>query len=62
MEKMSLTEEEKKELNAVNANKETDWNEACNKIKKRRNGQFPSHLAREILEIYQIKFPPKADD
>ena len=61
MKKMSLTEEEVKELKAVNANKESDWYEACNKIKKRRNGQFPSHLAREILELYQEKFPPTAD-
>ena len=61
MEKMSLTEEEKKELKSINSNKESDWYEACDKIKKRRNGQYPSHLAREILEIYQEKFPAKAD-
>ena len=61
MKKMSLTQEEVKELKAVNANKESDWYEACDKIKKRRNGQFPSHLAREILELYQEKFPAKAD-
>ena len=61
MKKMSLTEQEIKELKAVNANKESDWYEACNKIKKRRNGQFPSHLAREILELYQEKFPATAD-
>ena len=61
MKKMSLTEEEKKELKAINANKESDWYEACDKIKKRRNGQYPSHLAREILEIYQEKFPAEAD-
>ena len=62
MEKMSLTEEEKKELNSVNPNNESDWYKACDKIKKRRNGQYPSHLAREILEIYQQNFPPKPDD
>ena len=45
----------------TNSNKESDWYEACDKIKKRRNGQYPSHLAREILEIYQEKFPAKAD-
>ena len=61
MEKMSLTEEEKKELNSVNPNNEADWYKACDKIKKRRNGQYPSHLAREILEIYKEKFPAKAD-
>ena len=61
MEKMSLNEEERKELNSVNPNNEADWYKVCDKIKKRRNGQFPSHLAREILELYQEKFPAKAD-
>ena len=61
MEKMSLTKEEKKELKSVSPNNETDWYKVCDKIKKRRNGQFPSHLAREILELYQEKFPAKAD-
>ena len=37
MKKMSLTEEEKKELKTINPNKENDWYKACNKIKKRRN-------------------------
>tara|TARA_X000000368_G_C22693834_1_gene563762 strand:- start:404 stop:586 length:183 start_codon:yes stop_codon:yes gene_type:complete len=60
MEKMLLTEEEKKELTPIKS--EPDWYKACEKIKKRRNGQYPSYLAREILEIYQQKFPPKADD
>jgi len=61
MKKMLLTEQEKKELKAVNGNKESDWYIVCDKIKKRRNGQYPSHLAREILEIYQEKFPAKPD-
>ena len=60
MEKMLLTEEEKKELKPIK--NESDWYKICNKIKKRRNGQYPSDLAREILEIYQQNFPPKADD
>tara|TARA_Y100000746_G_scaffold116181_1_gene99505 strand:- start:429 stop:611 length:183 start_codon:yes stop_codon:yes gene_type:complete len=60
MGKMLLTEEEKKELTPIKS--EPDWYKACEKIKKRRNGQYPSYLAREILEIYQQKFPPKADD
>ena len=34
----------------------------CEKVKKKRNGQFPNYLAREILTLYQEKFPPKADD
>ena len=60
MEKMILTEEEKKELTPIKS--EPDWYKACEKIKKRRNGQYPSYLAREILEIYQQNFPPKAED
>jgi len=60
MEKMLLTEEEKKELTPIKS--EPDWYKACEKIKKRRNGQYPSYLAREILELYQQNFPPKADD
>ena len=59
MKKMSLTEQEIKELNSIK--KENDWYQACDKIKKRRNGQYPSHLSREILEIYQQNFPSKAD-
>ena len=59
MEKMSLTEEEKKEL--VSIKNENEWYQVCNKIKKRRNGQYPSYLAREILDIYQENFPAKAD-
>ena len=35
MEKMSLTEEEKKELKSIK--KEAEWYKACDKIKKRRN-------------------------
>ena len=60
MEKMSLTEKERKELNPIK--NEIDWYKACDKIKKRRNGQYPSYLSREILEIYQQNFPAKADD
>jgi|TARA_B110001454_G_C12301065_1_gene259515 hypothetical protein len=60
MEKMLLTEEEKKELKPIK--NESDWYKACDKIKKRRNGQYPSYLAREILEMYQQNFPAKADD
>tara|TARA_B110000263_G_scaffold248266_1_gene262769 strand:+ start:316 stop:504 length:189 start_codon:yes stop_codon:yes gene_type:complete len=60
MEKMLLTEEEKKELKPIK--NESDWYKVCDKIKKRRNGQYPSYLAREILEIYQQNFPAKADD
>ena len=60
MEKMSLTEEEKKELKPIK--NENDWYRVCDKIKKRRNGQYPAYLAREILEIYQTNFPAKPDN
>jgi len=60
MEKMLLTEEEKKELKPIK--NEADWYKICDKIKKRRNGQYPGYLSREILELYQKNFPPKADN
>ena len=60
MKKMSLSEEEKKELKPIK--NENDWYKICDKIKKRRNGQYPNYLAREILELYQINFPAKADN
>lgn len=62
MEKMSLTEEEKKELSSVNPNNESDWYKACDKIKKRRNGQYPNYLSRQVLEMYQVNFPPQIED
>ena len=31
--------------------------QVCDEIKERRNGQYPSYLAREILDLYQEKFP-----
>ena len=59
---MSLTEEEKTEFKAVNKNNESDWYKVCDKIKKRRNGQYPNYLSREILILFQEKFPPLADN
>ena len=56
-EKMSLTREEKRELNFVSSEKE--WYEICDKIKIKRSGQYPPHLSREILHLYQQKFPEK---
>ena len=55
--KMSLTREEKRELNSVSSEKE--WYEICDKIKIKRSGQYPPHLSREILHLYQQKFPEK---
>ncbi|MFL2988383.1 MAG: hypothetical protein ACJZ03_01320 [Candidatus Neomarinimicrobiota bacterium] len=60
MEKMSLTEEERKELKSIK--KETEWYKACDKIKKRRNGQYPNYLSRQVLEMYQVNFPPQIED
>ena len=56
-EKMLLTREEKRELNSVSSEKE--WYEICDKIKMKRSGQYPPHLSREILHLYQQKFPEK---
>tara|TARA_B100000085_G_C18102768_1_gene333835 strand:- start:270 stop:464 length:195 start_codon:yes stop_codon:yes gene_type:complete len=56
-EKMLLTREEKRELNSVSSEKE--WYEICDKIKIKRSGQYPPHLSREILHLYQQKFPEK---
>ena len=52
---MKLTKEEKKLL--INAKDESDWYSICTDIKDRRNGIYPNYLAREILDIYQNKFP-----
>ena len=57
---MSLTEEERKELKSIK--KETEWYKACDKIKKRRNGQYPNYLSRQVLEMYQVNFPPQIED
>ena len=49
-----LTEKEIKELSG--ASNEEMWYKVCDKIKDRRNGQYPSELAREILKLFQKKF------
>ena len=59
-EPMKLTEEEKEKLNK--SKDEKIWYEICDEIKARRNGQYPSYLSREILELYQTNFPAKADN
>ena len=55
-EPMKLIDEEKEKL--LSAKDEQAWYKVCDEIKARRNGQYPSYLAREILQIYQEKFPP----
>ena len=52
---MQLIEEEKEKL--LNAKDEEAWYTVCDEIRDRRNGQYPSYLSREILELYQQKFP-----
>jgi len=52
---MRLTEEEKQLL--IHAKDEADWYKICDDIKSRRNGIYPNYLAREVLEIYNNKFP-----
>ena len=54
-EPMKLIEEEKAKLLSVKD--EQAWYIVCDEIKDRRNGQYPSYLSREILELYQEKFP-----
>ena len=52
---MQLIDEEKEKL--LKTKDEQAWYAVCDEIKDRRNGQYPSYLSREILELYQDKFP-----
>ena len=54
-EPMKLIEEEKEKL--LSAKDQQAWYKVCDEIKDRRNGQYPSYLSREILQLYQNKFP-----
>jgi hypothetical protein len=54
-EPMKLNDEEKAKL--IKAKDEKEWYIVCDEIKSRRNGQYPNYLSREILELYQGKFP-----
>ena len=54
---MKLTKEEIRALNGCNTEKE--WYSECDQIKFRRSGQYPPYLSREILDLYQQKFPDK---
>ena len=54
-EPMKLIEEEKEKL--LNAKDQQAWYKVCDEIKDRRNGQYPGYLSREILELFQEKFP-----
>ena len=52
---MQLIKEEKEKL--LKSKDEDNWYQICDEIKARRNGQYPNYLSREILELYQEKFP-----
>ena len=54
---MALTRDEKREL--VSTSTEEEWYAICDKIKIKRNGQYPPYLSREILHLYQQKFSQK---
>ena len=54
-EPMTLIEEEREKL--LKAKDEKAWYKVCDEIKARRNGQYPSYLAREILQLFQNQFP-----
>ena len=55
-EPMKLAAEEIEKLNKVQ--NEKAWYTVCDEIKERRNGQYPAYLSREILDLFQKKFPP----
>ena len=50
-EPMKLTQQEKEKL--IKAKDEKEWYTICDEKKDRRNGQYPSYLSREVLELYQ---------
>ena len=54
-EPMRLIKEEKEKL--LKTKDESAWYSVCDEIKDRRNGQYPGYLSREILELFQEKFP-----
>ena len=54
-EPMKVIQEEKGKL--LQAKDEKTWYQVCDEIKARRNGQYPSYLARDILQFFQKKFP-----
>ena len=53
-EPMKLIEEEIAKLNK--AKTEADFYKVCDQVKARRNGQYPSYLSREVLDIYDKNF------
>ena len=59
-EPMALTREEKEQLD--NTNTEKEWYAVCDALQIKRNGQYPPYLSREILELFQKKFPQINED
>ena len=56
-EPMGLIEEEIAKLNK--AKTVADFYKVCDQDKARRNGQYPSYLSREVLDIYDKIFSNK---
>ena len=54
-EPMKLTIEEREKL--LKSKDQKEWYLICDEIKSRRNGQYPNYLSREVLDLYQEKFP-----
>jgi len=52
---MKLTSDEKEQL--IKATNEEEWYALVENIKDRRNAIYPNYLAREVLDIYENKFP-----
>ena len=57
---MKLTDDEKSKLQKIK--NEKYWYKICDEIKERRNGQYPNYLSREVLELFQEKFPPQIEE
>ena len=56
-EPMKLIEDEIAKLNK--AKTEADFYKVCDQVKARRNGQYPSYLSREVLDLYDKNFSNK---
>ena len=56
---MKLTKDEK--ANLESSRDQSQWYKVCDQIKERRNGQYPNYLSREILDLFQKKFPSEID-
>ncbi len=52
---VNLTEKEKKAFN--NSRDEETFYSNYTKVRQARNGFLPNYLVREVLEIFNIKFP-----